>query len=66
MGEAVKRLSSEFRERYRDVNWADMAGMRDVFVHAYHRVKLHEVWGILTRHLPELLGFIVPLVPRQE
>ena len=66
MGEAVKRLSAEFRERYPDVNWADIAGMRDVFVHAYHRVELHEVWEILTRHLPGLLDYIEPLVPREE
>jgi uncharacterized protein with HEPN domain len=48
------------------VNWGDIAGMRDIFVHAYHRVELREVWEILERHLPGLLEYIEPLVPREE
>ncbi len=35
IGEAVKRLSPEFRFAQKQVPWASMAGMRDHLVHAY-------------------------------
>jgi uncharacterized protein with HEPN domain len=38
MGEAVKRLNDEFRESHAEVSWGEIAGMRDVLVHQYHRI----------------------------
>ena len=43
LGEAAKRLSSEFRAGHPDVPWSDMAGMRDRLIHAYEAVDLDEV-----------------------
>ena len=65
MGEAVKRLSSGFREEHNQVNWGDVAGLRDVLIHSYHRVELHEVWVILMDHLPGFVEYIEPLVARE-
>ncbi len=63
MGEAVKRLTPEFRSEHPDVNRGDIAGLRDVPVHSYHRVDLGEVWVIVKDYLPGLLSFLAPLVP---
>lgn len=63
MGEAVKRLSPEFRDEHQAVNWGDIAGMRDVLIHSYHRVELQEIWIILVDHLPGLVAYIEPLAP---
>jgi len=35
MGEAVKNIPTEIREKYPDMPWKDMAGMRDKLVHEY-------------------------------
>lgn len=35
MGEAVKRLSPEFQQSHPEVNWSDIAKMRDFLVHTY-------------------------------
>ncbi len=40
MGEAVKRLSPEFRASHPDVPWSQMAGMRDVLIHGPKRHAL--------------------------
>ena len=62
IGEATKRLSSEFRLRHPDIPWKKMAGMRDVVTHDYDEVDLDDVWGVVQRDLPQLLLGIEPLV----
>ena len=61
IGEAVKRLSPEFRLAQAQVPWASMAGMRDHLVHAYDLVDWDEVWETATRDVPNLLKQIEAL-----
>lgn len=63
IGEAVKRLSPEFRSEHGEIAWSEVAGLRDILIHAYHRVSLVEVWAIVTRDVPILLSFVEPLLP---
>jgi len=58
IGEAVKRLTSEFLERYPDIPWSDMARMRDMLVHYYHRINFTEVWDTIKNDLPALIEHI--------
>ncbi|KAF0109002.1 MAG: hypothetical protein FD146_46 [Anaerolineaceae bacterium] len=55
IGEAVKRLSDEFRSQHSHIPWALMAGMRDHLVHAYDLVDWDEVWKTATKDIPDLL-----------
>lgn len=43
MGEAVKRLSQEFRARHSAIPWTPIAGMRDKRIHAYDIVDFDEL-----------------------
>ena len=43
IGEATKRLSSEFRQANPQIPWKRMAGMRDKIVHDYNKIKLNLV-----------------------
>ena len=54
IGEAVKQLSAEIKARYSDVNWRDVAGLRDVLIHNYIGVNLDMVWHIIQDDLPIL------------
>lgn len=63
LGEAVKRLSPEFRALHSAVGWQAIAGLRDILVHAYERVNLHLVWNIATVDVAALLSYIEPLLP---
>ncbi len=33
IGEATKKISKEFKEKYCEIPWSDMAGMRDKLIH---------------------------------
>ncbi len=54
IGEAAKRLSSDYRARTSDVPWSDITGMREKLVHDYMGVDLEAVWETVVRDLPEL------------
>ena len=40
IGEAAKRLSNEIREKYTDIPWKDIVGMRNKFIHNYFGVDI--------------------------
>jgi len=63
LGEAVKRLTSEFRASHPNVPWALIAGMRDKLIHAYDEVDLDEVWRTIQRDVPELVRALGPVEP---
>ena len=63
LGEVVKRLSTEFRSQHSNIEWRKIAGMRDRLVHDYDEVKLDLVWQVIRTNIPELLGYITPLLP---
>ncbi|MBM4016713.1 MAG: DUF86 domain-containing protein [Planctomycetes bacterium] len=66
LGEAVKRLSKEFRESHPHIPWQDIAGMRDKLTHAYDKVNLNQVWDITESDIPQLKSWIDPLLPPKE
>lgn len=63
LGEAVKRLSREFRAAHPEIPWGPMAGMRDHLVHAYDAVDLGEVWKTASGDIPSLRKSLEPLLP---
>jgi uncharacterized protein with HEPN domain len=66
LGEAVKRLSNEFRQRHPQIPWTAIAGHRDILIHQYDAVDAQEVWKIVTVNLPPLVGFLESIVSRKE
>lgn len=65
LGEAVKRLSNQFREDNPQIPWRLIAGMRDNLIHGYDVVDLEEVWNTIIRDIPKLLHLLEPLVPAE-
>lgn len=61
IGEAVKRISPEFRAAHPEVPWKLIAGTRDQLIHFYEGVDLEEVWKMVTADLPELVRLIEPM-----
>lgn len=64
-GEIVKRLSPEFRQSHPEIQWKQIAGMRDKLVHDYNKVDLDLTWEVTQSSIPELLEFVLPFLPQE-
>ena len=65
IGEATKKLSKAFKEKYPDIEWKKIAGMRDKLIHDYIGVDLWAVWAVVTDIIPEFKKQI-ELIIQQE
>jgi uncharacterized protein with HEPN domain len=62
VGEASKNLSNDFRQKYNQVPWKFMAGMRDKLIHDYMGVDYRLVFKTVKEDVPELFDYIEQII----
>ena len=66
IGEAAKNVPETIRQKYPQVPWRDMAGMRDRIIHAYFAVDYVLVWDTLKVDIPHLQPIIAQILEEIE
>ena len=66
IGEAVKHISKDVRDKHPEVEWKKIAGARDIFVHEYFGVKLERIWDTISNDLPSLKKQIKKLLKESK
>jgi len=54
IGEATKNIPASVKNRYPQIPWKKMAGMRDKVIHEYFGVDLKRVWRTVKKDIPDL------------
>ena len=54
IGEATRHVPDNLKERYPDIPWKRMAGMRDRLIHAYFGVDYRLVWEAIKIDIPKI------------
>ncbi len=62
IGEATKNVPEEITDRYPEIPWKEMAGMRDKLVHFYFGVKHELVWTAVKNRIPAIKPLIENLL----
>ena len=58
IGEATKHIPDDARQKYSEIPWKDMAGMRDVLIHDYIGVDVETVWLTVNNNLRQIRPLI--------
>lgn len=62
IGEAVKNIPDFIREKYPQLDWKDMAGMRDRLTHGYFGVDYLLVWETIEYDVPRVISIISQII----
>ena len=62
IGEAVYKLTLDFRAKHTEVNWGDIERMRHVLVHGYYKIRPKQLWETIDRDIPSLKPIIEKLI----
>jgi len=54
IGEAVKNIPEEFKTKYTDIKWKNIAGLRDILIHQYFGIDILLLWNVVKKDIPEL------------
>lgn len=54
IGEAARSLSQNLTDKYPEVPWGEIIGLRNVLVHNYFEIDQEVTWGIVENDLPPL------------
>lgn len=54
IGEAVKNMSENIKNKHKEIEWKEIAGTRDKMIHHYFGIDLDIVWNIIKKDIPML------------
>jgi len=54
IGETAKKLNLETKEKFLNINWPSIIGLRNMISHEYEGIRLEIIYEIATKHIRSL------------
>lgn len=54
IGEAANHFSDEFINEHKEIEWAEIIGLRNLIIHEYFGIDIRIVWQVIQSDLPRL------------
>jgi uncharacterized protein with HEPN domain len=65
LGEAAKQVPAQIRNRYPEIPWKQIAGLRDKLIHAYFDVHTRRLWETVREDLPGLRSALIRILQKE-
>ena len=66
IGELVKNISSDTREKYKNIPWKAIAGFRDIAAHKYQTLRMDDVYNTVVKDFPELSDDLKKIIETEK
>ncbi|HCU19585.1 MAG: hypothetical protein A2X05_14660 [Bacteroidetes bacterium GWE2_41_25] len=66
IGEATRKIPADFKIKWNNVKWKEMAGMRNRLIHDYMGVNYSIAWDVLKNKIPELCEQVVEVIENSK
>ena len=66
IGETAKRIPDEIKQRYKDIPWKRVAGMRNKLIHEYFGVDTEILLVVIKEELPPLKPLVKKILDKME
>ena len=66
IGELVKEITDETIDKYPNIPWNSIKGMRNRIVHDYENVDLSVLWGTIMESLPDLKNELKDIILKEK
>ena len=62
IGEAIKKVPIDVREKYNNIPWKNIAGARDRLIHSYDDIDYEILWDTIINDIPQLKSDIEKII----
>ncbi len=66
IGEATKKIPADVKNKWDDISWKNMAGMRDRLIHDYMGINYFIVWDVVKNIIPTVREQVYNVIRSEE
>lgn len=66
VGEYAKRLSVELINKYNEIDWKNIKGMRDIIGHCYDSIDYEIVWDSANNDIPKIHDYVSKIIQENQ